>query len=258
MPFSMARRIAGLSNGGHSSIEPHAGDQPGRIGDARSSWPASIGSMSLVGFSHQSISLLCIAAAAVPGSLMTCHSTRSKFTIFGPDGPFWRATLAAACSRRNDHKRRASRRTRSFAFHLNGPLPTISVSGLNASVLASRSGIMAHMLLPGLPRASGSSGEGLLQAELDGVVVGGGEFVGIGDAASDPNASRAPQRLMEATQSLRQHLLAVVPHQAVAQGELPGLAVVLGRMAGDHLRLGLVGIVDAIQRVEDHEPVVAR
>ena len=41
--------------------------------------------MSLVGFSHQSISLLCIAAAAVPGSLITCHSTRSKFTTFGPE-----------------------------------------------------------------------------------------------------------------------------------------------------------------------------
>ena len=76
-----------------------------------------------------------------------------------------------------------------------------------------------------------------------------------------PNASRAPQRLIEATQSRASTLLAVVEHQPVAQRELPGLAVVLDDVAGDHLRRGLEAVLLAglpVQRVEHHVAVVAR
>ena len=57
---------------------------------------SSIGSRSLGGFSHQSTSPFSSAAAAVAGSGMTIHSTRSKLTIFGPASqsgvPFGRGT----------------------------------------------------------------------------------------------------------------------------------------------------------------------
>ncbi len=51
---------------------------------------------SMVGCSHQSNSPAFIAAALVAGSGETVHSTRSKFTVFGPDvysaGPSERGT----------------------------------------------------------------------------------------------------------------------------------------------------------------------
>ncbi len=43
-----------------------------------------MGSRSGSGFSHQSTSPACNAAAAVAGSGITCHSTRSKFASLGP------------------------------------------------------------------------------------------------------------------------------------------------------------------------------
>ena len=45
---------------------------------------ASRGNRSAVGFSHQSCSPDCRAPTLVAGSGMVVHSTRSKWTIFGP------------------------------------------------------------------------------------------------------------------------------------------------------------------------------
>ena len=45
---------------------------------------AKVGRMSFDGFSHQSTSPFRSAAAAVAGSGITTHSTRSKPTTFGP------------------------------------------------------------------------------------------------------------------------------------------------------------------------------
>ena len=86
MAPSMARRTAGLSKGGRRWL--------GRRNGAKR--PAAIvstvilllrlsdGSRSGAVSSHQSISPDCSAAAAVAGSGMTCHSTRSKWATFGP------------------------------------------------------------------------------------------------------------------------------------------------------------------------------
>ena len=102
----------------------------------------------------------------------------------------------------------------------------------------------------------GQQGEGFLEAEADGFVVGSGDFVGAGH-----------QRLAEAVALapagdggggiLGEHLGAVMEHQPVAQGKVPGLAVVFDGMAFDHLRADAVFVVLAIERVEHHEAVVA-
>ena len=54
------------------------------------------------------------------------------------------------------------------------------------------------------------------------------------------------------------HRLAVMPFQAVAQGEAVGQLVVAGRPAIDHLRLRLEVLVEREQRVEDQIAEIAR
>ena len=56
---------------------------------------------------------------------------------------------------------------------------------------------------------------------------------------------------------MRAHRRAVVEDQAVAEREAPGQPVVGDLVAGGHLRAGGAGAVLAVQRVPDHEPVVA-
>ena len=83
---SRARRIAGLLNGGWSWFMRMMAIWP--VG----SWIAvftprdlrSSGSKSSDGYSHQSCSPDCSAAAAVAASGIVVHSTRSKCTILGP------------------------------------------------------------------------------------------------------------------------------------------------------------------------------
>ena len=71
-------------------------------------------------------------------------------------------------------------------------------------------------------------------------------------------ASRFAQRLMRGDAVARQHRRAVVEFQPVAQRQVPlALPSLLDDVAGDHLRLRLELRVDAVQRVEHHEPVVA-
>ncbi len=56
----------------------------------------------------------------------------------------------------------------------------------------------------------------------------------------------------------RQHLRAVMEHQARAQRDPPRLAVILGGDTFGHLRLRRERVIQAEQRVEHHEAVIAR
>ena len=103
--------------------------------------------------------------------------------------------------------------TRSAAAKRNGPLPTISVIGLNASVLASRSGMIAHMI-PATPVgeivAQGDAEVGFQQvAELlpvPGIAFAGRlppevqqvtvYSAGLASGAKDPDAGRALLRYL--------------------------------------------------------------
>ena len=84
--------------------------------------------------------------------------------------------------------------------------------------------------------------ERLFQPEHDRLVVGRGEFVGARHQRLAERVARAPA-LDRGDAVARQHLLAVMEHQPVAQRELPGLAVVFDRVAGDHLRRGLEAVL---------------
>ena len=108
----------------------------------------------------------------------------------------------------------------------------------------------------GFAQRVGEQGEALVQAEDDGFVVGGGEFVGglhereAKEVAGGP-AADAGDAVAGADG------FAVVEAQAVAQREAPEAAVVFDDMAGDHLRRGGVGFVGAVEGIEDEEAVVA-
>ena len=127
------------------------------------------------------------------------HSTRSKWATFGPDVhsslPSGRGTYLSNLS----YTLRAPG-TRSSATNRNGPLPTISVICLNGSVFASRSGIISGFGVVGLPNACGSSGNGFFSLNWI-VLSSGAESSSVAAISAPPNASRAAQRLMLATQS---------------------------------------------------------
>ena len=91
----------------------------------------------------------------------------------------------------------------------------------------------------------GQEGEGLLEAEAEGFVVGGGDFVDAGHQGLAEAVALAPAG--DGGGSVAgQDLGAVVEHQAVAQGEVPGFAVGLGGMAFDHLRADAIFVVLAV------------
>ncbi len=77
-----------------------------------------------------------------------------------------------------------------------------------------------------------------------------------GHAASGPSNRGAPA-LERGDAVGGRHRLAVVPFQAVAQGEGPGELVGADRPAVDHLRLDLQLVVEREQRVVDHVAVVS-
>ena len=81
-----------------------------------------------------------------------------------------------------------------------GPLPTISVIWVKASVFASRSGIIAGISEGDLPSASGSSGNGFFSRNWM-VLSSGADSSSVAASSAWPNASRLPQRWMLATQS---------------------------------------------------------
>jgi hypothetical protein len=98
--------------------------------------------------------------------------------------------------------------------------------------------------------------EGPLQAEPHGLVVGRGQLVGRRHQRgrkADPRREAADA----GDDIARQHRLLVVKAQPVAQPQIPGQAVIVDLVAGDHLRLGLPVGVDAVERVEDEIGIVA-
>ena len=85
--------------------------------------------------------------------------------------------------------------------------------------------------------ASGSSGNGVFSLNRMFVSSGAADFVRRGHQRLAERVALAPP--LEAGDAVaREHLCPVVELQAGAQRDAPGLAVVLGDGAGDHLRLG--------------------
>ena len=83
--------MAGLSKGGCRALGLSKPSVPLRSLISTRIFPVrrSTGNRSTVGSSHQSISPVCMAEAAVAWSGMTCHSTRSTKarSIFTPEPP---------------------------------------------------------------------------------------------------------------------------------------------------------------------------
>ena len=82
----------------------------------------------------------------------------------------------------------------------NGPLPTISVTWVNGSVRAMRSGMIAGMNSGVLASADGSSGNGFLRRNTS-VRSSLATSSSVAAISAPPNASRLPQRSRLATQS---------------------------------------------------------
>ena len=102
----------------------------------------------------------------------------------------------------------------------------------------------------------GQQAERALEAELHHLVRGGGDFLDLGPDRDREDVALGPA-LQAGNHVARQDGGVVVKAQPVAQGDLPGKAVIFDDMAGGHLRLRLAGIVDAIQCVVDEIAVVA-
>ena len=84
--------------------------------------------------------------------------------------------------------------------------------------------------------------ERLLQADHNGLVVGRGDLVGARQQRLAERVACTPTLDRSGTVA-REHPLAVVEHQTVAQRQLPGLVVVFDRVAGQHLRRGLEAVL---------------
>ena len=82
----------------------------------------------------------------------------------------------------------------------NGPLPVMSVTCLNGSVIASRSGMIGQMFPAVLASASGSSGNGRIRRNTM-LRSSGADTSAVAAISADPNASRTAQRRTLATQS---------------------------------------------------------
>ncbi len=89
---------------------------------------------------------------------------------------------------------------RSSALKRNGPLPTISVTALFGSVVANRSGMMQGMLVPVLPSAFGSSGNGFFSRNRT-TLSETADSSSVTAISALPNASRAAKRRMLGTTS---------------------------------------------------------
>ena len=105
--------------------------------------------------------------------------------------------------------------------------------------------------------ASISSGNGPLQRDLDGLVVGNAPRIHRLCRPSD-RTCRASPSAPGSPRSPRAHRLAVVPFQPFAQLDQIRAAVIGYRVALGHLRLRLLRRIHAEQRVPDHPAVVRR
>ena len=132
----------------------------------------------------------------------------------------------------------------------------MSVTCLFGSVSASRSGMMQGMLVPVLPSAFGSSGKGCLRRNST-TLSEAADSSSVASISARPNASRAAKPLDAGHHVLRADRLAVMEAQPVAQRQPPELAVILDRVARDHLRLHRIVRRLPIQRVEHEVAVVA-
>src|SRR5882762_994146 len=83
---------------------------------------------------------------------------------------------------------------------LNGPEPVGSVIWVNASVLATRSGMMNGTFDDGLPSASSTYGNGFFSFRLN-VLSLTAVHASVISASFWPNTSRLPQRSIDAMQS---------------------------------------------------------
>ena len=139
---------------------------------------------------------------------------------------------------------------------MNGPEPVESVIWVKGSVSATRLGIMNGTLEIGLAQRRQHQPGRLLEPDLEGLRVLGLDGGDEGHELLADGVAGGPA-LDRGDAVLGRHRLAVVPFQAVAQGEGVGELVGgdLGRV--DHLRLDLALGVGGEQRVVDHVAVVA-
>ncbi len=156
---------------------------------------------------------------AVAGSGMTRHSTRSKCATLGPRAG-WACRPAAARSRRTS-RRAAASRTRAAPREAERAAADHLLHRQRGSVAASRSGMMKATMAPTLPSASGSSGKGCFSRQRT-------VRSSAAHAARPSTSRRDAERVarcpaLEARHHVaRQHRLAVVEAQALAQGHGPG------------------------------------
>ena len=108
---------------------------------------------------------------------------------------------------------------------LKGPEPIASVIFVNASVLATRSGMMNGTFEEGFASASSVSGNGFFSFSVK-VLSSTAVQESVNSASFWPSASRLAQRSIEAMQSADSDRLAVVELEAVAQREGVGELVV--------------------------------
>ena len=174
----------------------------------------------------------------------------------GPGGPGQRAVAARHVALEFRVDVAIDPGTRSSALKRKGPLPTSSVH------LAEGIGVGQPLRHHGADRdgrlaeRDGQQREGPLQAEADRAVVGRGELVRrVHQDGAEGVALRPAAEAGDAVAG--QDLLAVMEAQALAQRQVPALAVVLDAVPVHHLRRGSVLAVHAVQRVEHHVAVVA-
>ena len=184
---------------------------------------------------------------------MTRHSTRSSSTRCPPavyDAGSWRGVYLS-----NRAKAAWLPETNSSGRKRNGPQPTISVSCLNGSVAARRSGTITGCGCT-FERKCASSGNGFFRRQTS-VRSSGVSIASTRGLIVSLTASRFSQRCSEATQSRASTGVPSWNSRPSRRRHRPALAVVVDGVALDHLRLRIERLVAAVQRFVDHQREVA-
>ena len=134
------------------------------------------------------------------------------------------------------------------ADHFGDGFVGVAVGDAGGHDGAHRGGVVAERV--------GQQGEGGFEADLDGAVVGGGDFLDAGHEGLAETVALAPAGDGGGGVT-GEDALAVMEFEAGAEGEFPGFAVVFDNVAFDHLRADAVVVVLAVKGVEHHEAVVA-
>ena len=185
------------------------------------------GRRSCVGFSHQSCSPACKAAAFVPASVMVVHSTRSKWTIFGPAvqpgvplSPRFVFVEAPIDVHRAGHAFVGDEAERSAADHIGDLLERIAVGQALGHHHRRGGGRFAQRM--------GQQRKRLVQPEPDGAVIGRGKFVrGRHQRAAEGVAFGPAANAGDAVAG--GDALAVMPQQTGTQRQRPESAIVFPR-----------------------------